>query len=78
LTSFKKFRNSEFDMIKTEMRKRKWKQLNFCGSGSTWKKEAESGSKLGTINFLRAGSGNIFHKTWGRDVEAEAGSCGSG
>jgi len=31
------------------------------------KKEAGSGNKLGSI----------FHKTWGRDVEAEAGS-GSG
>jgi len=32
-----------------------WKQLNFCGSGSTLKKEA--------------GSGSIFPKTWGRDVK---------
>jgi len=40
-----------------------WKWLNFCGSGSTLKKEA--------------GSESIFHKTWDRDVEAETGS-GSG
>jgi len=26
------------------------------------------------FDFLRAGSGSIFYKTWGRDVEAEAGS----
>jgi len=25
-----------------------WKRLNFCGSGSTLKKEARSGSKLGS------------------------------
>jgi len=37
-------------------------RLNFCGIGSTLKKEAGSGSKLG----------NILHKTWGRDAEAEA------
>jgi len=30
--------------------KRKWwRRLNFCGSGSTLKKEAESGSKLESI-----------------------------
>jgi len=26
------------------------------------------------LTFWRAGNGSIFHKTWGRDVEAEAGS----
>jgi len=31
-----------------------WKRLNFCGSGSTLKKEAGSRSKLGSN----------FHKTW--------------
>jgi len=41
------------------------------GSGSTLKKEAGSRSKLGSI-MTYWGSGSIFHKTWGRDVEAEA------
>jgi len=41
----------------------KRKRLNFYGSGSTLKKEAGSGSELGSI---------CFRKTWGRDVEAEA------
>jgi len=41
-------------------KRKRWKRLNFCGSGITLKKEA--GSELGSI----------FHKTWDRDVEAEA------
>jgi len=79
-----------------------WKRLNFYGSGSTLKKEPESGSKLGSIRlfenpeavkllwkrkhfeerswkqtrkhstFSESGSGSIFHKTWGRDVEEKA------
>jgi len=28
---------------------KRWKRLNFCGSGSTFKKEAGSGSELGSI-----------------------------
>jgi len=46
----------------------KQKQLNICGSGSTLKKEARSGS---IWLFCGAGSGSIFHKTWDRNVEAE-------
>jgi len=45
---------------------RKW--LNFCGGGSTLKKEA--GSKLWSFWLWGVGSGSIFHKTCGRDVEA--------
>jgi len=38
------------EMLQTGVWKQKWwKQLNFCGSGSTLKKEAESGSKFGSI-----------------------------
>jgi len=39
-------------LLHSEMWKRKqWKRLNFCGSGSTLKKEAGSGSEL--ESFLR-------------------------
>jgi len=52
-----------------------WKRLNFCGSGSTLKKEARSGSKLGSILlfeepeaeafFIKRGAG-----MWKRKLEA--------
>jgi len=42
--------------LEPEMWKRKrWKRLNFCGSGSTLKKEAGSGSELESI-WLFGGS----------------------
>jgi len=48
-----------------------WKRLNFCGSGSTLKKEAGSGSKLGSIRLFEEPEAEaIFHKTWDRNVEA--------
>jgi len=34
---------------------RSWKRLNFCGRGSTLKKEAGSGSKLGSKGLARGG-----------------------
>jgi len=39
-------------VYKSEMWKRK--RLNFCRSGSSLKKEAGSGSKLGSDNFIRS------------------------
>jgi len=32
----------------------RWKRLNFCGSGSTLKKEAKSGSNSEAFDFLRS------------------------
>jgi len=37
-----------------------WKRLNFCGSGSTLKKEAESGSKLGSICLFEEPEAEAF------------------
>jgi len=45
-----------------------WKQLNFCGNGGTLKKEAGSGSKLGSIWLFEEPEVD-FHKTRGRDME---------
>jgi len=49
----------------------KRKRLNFCGSGSikrSWKRKRTQKH----LTFWGAGSESIFHKTWSRDVEAEA------
>jgi len=43
-------KKSNLGLSRPRMWKRKqWKWLNYCGSGSTLKKEAGSGSKLGSI-----------------------------
>jgi len=53
--------------------------VKFCGSGSTLKKRSWKRKRTRKhLTFWGAGSESIFHKTWGRDVKAEAGSGGSG
>jgi len=51
----------------------KQKQLNFCGSGSPLKKRSRKWKPTRKhLTFWGVGSGIIFDKTWGRNVEAEA------
>jgi len=57
--------------VKVEAVKFLWKRKYF--EESSWKRKRTRKH----LTFWGAGSGSIFHKTRGRDVEAEAGS-GSG
>jgi len=59
-----------------------WKRLNFCGSGSTLKKEAGSGSKLGSIWHFEEPEAEAFFKKhgagmWKRKRRKRLNFCGS-
>jgi len=51
-------------------KRKQWKRLNFCGSGSTLKKEDGNGSKLGSILFFEEPEAKAFFST----LKKEAGS----
>jgi len=58
----------------------KWKRLNFCGSGSTLKKEAGRGSKLGSIWLFKEPEAEAFFIKHGAGMRKRKrlNFCGSG
>jgi len=55
-----------------------WKRLNFCGSESSLKKEAESGSKLGSILFFEELETEAFFIKHAAGIWKRLNFCGSG